>query len=100
LNDERRRGQVCAFMTNVHSQLGGLDEALMSGSRALAIARSASSRLPSTAIPRIRRLRTRGLSSRKPTTRASWPSRSSRASPRKAFLISASPASRDTPRTS
>ena len=39
LNDERRRGQVCALMTNVHSQLGELDEALMSGSRALAIAR-------------------------------------------------------------
>ena len=39
LNDDRRRGRVCAFMTNVHGQLGELDEAVASGSRALAIAR-------------------------------------------------------------
>jgi class 3 adenylate cyclase/tetratricopeptide (TPR) repeat protein len=39
LNDDRRRGQVCAFMTNVHSLLGELDQALASGTRALAIAR-------------------------------------------------------------
>jgi tetratricopeptide (TPR) repeat protein len=38
LNDDRRRGRVCAFMTNVHSLLGELDEALMAGSRALEIA--------------------------------------------------------------
>jgi class 3 adenylate cyclase/tetratricopeptide (TPR) repeat protein len=38
LNDERRRGRVCALMTNVHSQLGELDEARESGTRALAIA--------------------------------------------------------------
>jgi class 3 adenylate cyclase/tetratricopeptide (TPR) repeat protein len=39
LNDERRRGRVYAFITNVHSLLGELDEALASGTRALAIAR-------------------------------------------------------------
>ena len=38
LNDDRRRGRVCAFMTNVHSLLGELDEALMAGTRALEIA--------------------------------------------------------------
>ena len=38
LNDDRRRGQVCAFMTNVHSLLGELDEALVTGTRALEIA--------------------------------------------------------------
>jgi tetratricopeptide (TPR) repeat protein len=38
LNDERRRGRVCAFMTIVHSLLGDLDEALVTGSRALEIA--------------------------------------------------------------
>jgi class 3 adenylate cyclase/tetratricopeptide (TPR) repeat protein len=38
LNDDRRRGQVCAFMTSVHSLLGQLDEALMTGTRALQIA--------------------------------------------------------------
>ena len=38
LNDDRRRGRVCAFMTNVHSLLGELDEALMTGTRALQIA--------------------------------------------------------------
>jgi class 3 adenylate cyclase/tetratricopeptide (TPR) repeat protein len=38
LNDDRRRGRVCAFMTNIHSLLGDLDEALMTGTRALEIA--------------------------------------------------------------
>jgi DNA-binding NtrC family response regulator/tetratricopeptide (TPR) repeat protein len=38
LNDDRRRGRVCAFMTNTHSMLGELDEALASGTRTLAIA--------------------------------------------------------------
>ncbi len=38
LNDDRRRGQVCAFMTNIHSLLGELDEALVTGTRALEIA--------------------------------------------------------------
>jgi class 3 adenylate cyclase/tetratricopeptide (TPR) repeat protein len=38
LKDEHRRGQVCAFMTNVHSLLGELDEALVTGTRALEIA--------------------------------------------------------------
>ena len=40
LNDDRRRGQVCAFMTNVQLQLGELDEALASGTRALVMARA------------------------------------------------------------
>jgi tetratricopeptide (TPR) repeat protein len=39
LNDDRRRGAVCAHMTNLHSLLGELDEASASGTRALAIAR-------------------------------------------------------------
>jgi class 3 adenylate cyclase/tetratricopeptide (TPR) repeat protein len=39
LNDDRRRGRVCAFMTVSHLQLGELDEALASGTRALVIAR-------------------------------------------------------------
>jgi tetratricopeptide (TPR) repeat protein len=39
LNDDRRRGRVCAFMTNAHSLLGELGEALVTGSRALEIAR-------------------------------------------------------------
>ena len=38
LNDEHRRGRVCAFMTNIHTLLGKLDEALASGSRGLEIA--------------------------------------------------------------
>jgi transcriptional regulator with AAA-type ATPase domain/tetratricopeptide (TPR) repeat protein len=38
LNDDRRRGRVCSFMTITHSQLGELDEALASGTRALGIA--------------------------------------------------------------
>src|SRR5262245_37339806 len=38
LNDDSRRGRVCAFMTIVHSHLGELDEALVTGTRALEIA--------------------------------------------------------------
>jgi tetratricopeptide (TPR) repeat protein len=38
LNDERRRGLVCALATNDHSRLGELDEALVTGARALGIA--------------------------------------------------------------
>ena len=38
LNDDQRRGRVCAFMTNIHSLLGALDEALVSGGRAFEIA--------------------------------------------------------------
>jgi class 3 adenylate cyclase/tetratricopeptide (TPR) repeat protein len=38
LNDDRRRGRVYAFMTVTHSLLGALDEALVTGSRALEIA--------------------------------------------------------------
>ena len=38
LNDDRRRGRVSALVTNIHSLLGQLDEALVSGTRALAIA--------------------------------------------------------------
>jgi DNA-binding winged helix-turn-helix (wHTH) protein/tetratricopeptide (TPR) repeat protein len=38
LNDERRRGQVCALVTNTHSLLGDLDEAVASGTSALEIA--------------------------------------------------------------
>jgi tetratricopeptide (TPR) repeat protein len=37
-NDERQRGRVCATVTNVHSLVGELDEALATGKRALAIA--------------------------------------------------------------
>ena len=40
LNDDRRRGRVCAFVTTIHSQLGELDEARASGTRALEIARA------------------------------------------------------------
>jgi DNA-binding SARP family transcriptional activator len=39
LNDDRRRGQVGALMANAHAQLGDLDEALLTGARALRIAR-------------------------------------------------------------
>jgi DNA-binding SARP family transcriptional activator len=39
LNDERRRGRVCAFIASGHSLLGELGEALAFGARALAIAR-------------------------------------------------------------
>jgi tetratricopeptide (TPR) repeat protein len=38
LTDDGRRGRVCAVMTNAHSQLGELDEALVTGTRALEIA--------------------------------------------------------------
>ena len=38
LNDDRQRGQVCAFLTIVHSLLGELDEALAAGTRALEFA--------------------------------------------------------------
>jgi tetratricopeptide (TPR) repeat protein len=38
LNDDRRRGRVCALMTNIHSLLGEPDEALVTGTRALEIA--------------------------------------------------------------
>src|SRR5262249_42935973 len=38
LNDDRRRGRACAFMTTIHVQLGEPDEAIASGTRALAIA--------------------------------------------------------------
>jgi class 3 adenylate cyclase/tetratricopeptide (TPR) repeat protein len=38
LNDDRRRGRVCALATNDHSRLGELDEALAAGARALEIA--------------------------------------------------------------
>ena len=40
LSDDRRRALACAFLTNVHSWLGELDEALAFGSRALEIART------------------------------------------------------------
>src|SRR5262249_42043016 len=39
LKDDLRRGQVCAFMTTVQSTLNELDEALVTGTRALEIAR-------------------------------------------------------------
>jgi tetratricopeptide (TPR) repeat protein len=38
LNDDRRRGRVGAFVTMVHNDLGELDDALVTGTRALAIA--------------------------------------------------------------
>ena len=38
LNDDRRRGRVCALMTNVHNQLVEGDQALAAGARALEIA--------------------------------------------------------------
>ena len=38
LNDDRRRGSVYAFRTNHHTTLGELDEALVTGTRALEIA--------------------------------------------------------------
>jgi tetratricopeptide (TPR) repeat protein len=38
LNDDRRRGRVSALMTNAHSLFGELDEALVTGTRALEIA--------------------------------------------------------------
>jgi tetratricopeptide (TPR) repeat protein len=39
LRDDHRQGRVCAFMTTVHSTLNQLDEALLTGTRALEIAR-------------------------------------------------------------
>jgi class 3 adenylate cyclase/tetratricopeptide (TPR) repeat protein len=39
LNDDRRRGQICGHMTNAHSNLGELNEALETGIRGLDIAR-------------------------------------------------------------
>ena len=38
LNDDHRRGRVYAFMTTAHNNLGELDEALVTGARALEIA--------------------------------------------------------------
>lgn len=38
LNDDLRRGRVCAFMTTTLSSLGELDEALVTGTRAVEIA--------------------------------------------------------------
>jgi class 3 adenylate cyclase/tetratricopeptide (TPR) repeat protein len=38
LNDDRRRGQACALLTTIHVRLGEPDEAIASGTRALAIA--------------------------------------------------------------
>jgi len=38
LNDERRHGQVCAFLTNAHASLGETAKALVTGERALQIA--------------------------------------------------------------
>jgi class 3 adenylate cyclase/tetratricopeptide (TPR) repeat protein len=38
LNDDRGRGRVCAFMTVTHMMLAELDDALVTGTRALAIA--------------------------------------------------------------
>ena len=40
LNDDSRRGRLCALMTITHTQLGELDEALASGTRALAMGRA------------------------------------------------------------
>jgi class 3 adenylate cyclase/tetratricopeptide (TPR) repeat protein len=38
LHDDRRRGRVCAVMTDLHPLLGELDEALVTGTRALEVA--------------------------------------------------------------
>jgi class 3 adenylate cyclase/tetratricopeptide (TPR) repeat protein len=38
LNDDHRRGRVCAFLTNAHNNLGELEEPLVTGTRALEIA--------------------------------------------------------------
>jgi hypothetical protein len=38
LNDDRRRGRVCAFVTTAQNDLGDLHDALASGTRALAVA--------------------------------------------------------------
>ena len=37
MNDDHKRGRVCAFLTSSHRLLGELDEALVTGSRALEI---------------------------------------------------------------
>jgi tetratricopeptide (TPR) repeat protein len=39
LNDDRRRGHVCAFLTSAHAIFGELDEAVVAGNRTLEIAR-------------------------------------------------------------
>src|SRR5262249_8258782 len=39
LNDDRRRGQVCAHLMSAHITLGEIDEARMRGTRAVSIAR-------------------------------------------------------------
>src|SRR5262249_56697389 len=41
LKDDRRHGRVCAIMTTVLSTLDGLDEALLTGTRAVEIAERA-----------------------------------------------------------
>jgi class 3 adenylate cyclase/tetratricopeptide (TPR) repeat protein len=38
LNDDRRRGRVCAFVAAAYNELGELDDALVTGTRALEIA--------------------------------------------------------------
>jgi tetratricopeptide (TPR) repeat protein len=38
LNDDHRRGRLCAIVTNTHSLLGELDEAVATGARAMEIA--------------------------------------------------------------
>jgi class 3 adenylate cyclase/DNA-binding SARP family transcriptional activator len=38
MNDDRRRGRVCAVMTSMHGGLGELDDGLASGTRALEVA--------------------------------------------------------------
>ena len=40
LNDDHRRGRVCAALMHLHSLLGELDEALAAGNRALEIRRA------------------------------------------------------------
>ena len=66
LKDDRRRGQVCAFMTTVLSTLNELDEALVTGTRALEIAARGDLRLRILATSYLtgvllsRRLRARG----------------------------------------
>jgi tetratricopeptide (TPR) repeat protein len=38
LHDDRRQGWVCTFVTNTHNNLGTLDQALVTGARALEVA--------------------------------------------------------------
>ena len=40
LGDDRRRGQICAFMVNLHNLRGELDDAVKVGTRALGIAQT------------------------------------------------------------